>query len=64
MTAEEKAKLAEFVAGLTIDERLALANILNVDVVRCGECKHRMKRHNCQGRHMDFFCADGERKDV
>lgn len=28
MTAEEKAKLAEFVAGLTYEERLALANIV------------------------------------
>ena len=28
MTAEEKAKLAEFVAGLTIDERIRLVDIL------------------------------------
>ena len=33
-----------------------------VEVVRCKECRHRLTRHNCQGRHPNFFCADGERK--
>ena len=33
-----------------------------VEVVRCKDCWHRHRRHNCAGRPMDFFCADGERK--
>ena len=33
-----------------------------VEVVRCKDCKHRHTRVNCQGRGMEFFCADGERK--
>ena len=34
-----------------------------VPVVRCGECVHRSRRPNCAGRHPDWFCADGERKE-
>ena len=34
-----------------------------VEVVRCKDCAHRHKRWSCQGRPMDFFCADGERRD-
>ena len=35
-----------------------------VEVVRCGECIHRHdpRRFSCQGRHMDWFCADGVRR--
>ena len=32
-----------------------------VEVVRCKDCIHRHTRYNCQGRRMDFFCANGER---
>ena len=34
-------------------------------VVRCGECIHRRKgiRSNCHGRHPNWFCADGERRE-
>ena len=34
-----------------------------VEVVRCGKCVHRSRRPNCAGRHPDWFCADGERKE-
>lgn len=33
-----------------------------VEVVRCKDCIYRHTRYHCQGRRMDFFCADGERK--
>lgn len=33
-----------------------------VEVVRCGECKNRFTRHQCQGRRMDWYCASGERR--
>ena len=32
-----------------------------VEVVRCRDCIYRHTRYNCQGRQMDFFCADGKR---
>jgi hypothetical protein len=32
-----------------------------VEVVRCRDCIYRHTRHNCHGRKMDFFCADGKR---
>lgn len=32
-----------------------------VEVVRCRNCIYRHTRHNCAGRPMDFFCADGAR---
>jgi hypothetical protein len=32
-----------------------------VEVVRCRDCIYRHIRYNCQGRRMDFFCADGKR---
>lgn len=31
-----------------------------VKVVRCKNCKHRRTKGNCDGRPMDFYCADGE----
>lgn len=30
-------------------------------LVRCKECRLRGSRPFCQGRHPDFFCADGVR---
>lgn len=33
-----------------------------VDVVRCKDCMHRHTRYGCQGRSMEYFCANGERK--
>ena len=35
-----------------------------VEVIRCGECIHRNSgRMACQGRHPDFYCGIGERRD-
>ena len=36
------------------------------EVVTCGECKHRhdKNRQGCQGRRADWFCADGERREM
>lgn len=33
-----------------------------VDVVRCKECVHRHTRAKCQGRSLDWYCPDGERR--
>ena len=34
-----------------------------VEVVRCGECIYRTSgKPSCQGRHKDWFCANGERR--
>ena len=39
----------------------ALADV--VEVVRCGQCVHRTSgKPSCQGRHKDWFCANGERR--
>ena len=37
-----------------------------VGVVTCGECKfrHNRMRQGCQGRSADWFCADGERREL
>ena len=44
-------------------DRLLDAPVVDaVEVVRCKDCVHRHRRHNCDGRPMDFFCADGERR--
>lgn len=33
------------------------------EIVRCKDCRHRYEmRRNCIGRHDDWFCADGERR--
>ena len=35
-----------------------------VEVVRCGECIHRNSgRMSCQGRHPDWYCPKGERRE-
>lgn len=35
-----------------------------VEVVRCKDCKHRNSgRMSCQGRHPDWYCPKGERKE-
>ena len=34
-----------------------------VEVVRCGECVYRTSgKPSCQGRHKDWFCANGVRR--
>ncbi len=34
------------------------------EVVRCGECVFRTSGDpNCQGRHKDWFCPDGVRRE-
>ena len=34
-----------------------------IDIVRCGECKHR-EEYPCKVYHDDdWYCADGERKE-
>lgn len=42
-----------------------IAAVDAVEVVRCGECIHRRKgiMPNCHGRHPNWFCADGERRE-
>ena len=44
------------------DFYLDISTMDGVEIVPCKECRHRLTRHNCQGRHPNFFCADGERK--
>ncbi len=35
-----------------------------VEVVRCKDCKHRNSgRMSCQGRHPDWYCPKGERRE-
>ena len=34
-----------------------------VEVVRCKDCIHRTSSEFCECRPVDFFCAEGERKD-
>ena len=35
-----------------------------VAVVRCKDCKHRDSgRMSCQGRHPDWYCPKGERRE-
>ena len=48
--------------GLVISEISKTPTVDAVEVVRCKDCAHRHKRWSCQGRPMDFFCADGERR--
>lgn len=47
-----------------VKEAFDMAKADLVTVVRCGECIHRHdpKRFSCQGRHKDWFCADGVRR--
>lgn len=34
-----------------------------VEVVRCGQCVYRTSgKPSCQGRHKDWFCANGVRR--
>ena len=34
------------------------------EVVKCGECAFRTSgAPNCQGRHKDWYCADGARRE-
>ena len=43
-------------------EELPTAEV--VEVVRCGECIHRNSgRMYCQGRHPDWYCPKGERRE-
>jgi hypothetical protein len=45
-------------------ERIRAADVR--PVVTCGECMHRHdhRRQSCIGRHPDFFCADGEKREA
>ena len=38
-----------------------LANAPSIDLVRCGECRHR--HILCKGKSDDWYCADGQRRE-
>lgn len=47
--------------ALSYAETLPSADVAKV--VRCGECIHRTSgKPSCQGRHKDWFCANGVRR--
>lgn len=33
-----------------------------VEVVRCKDCIYRHTRPSCQGRRLDWYCPDGEKR--
>ena len=46
--------------------KMVVANAPYIDIVRCGECKHRVSGRMgkmCYGRHPDDFCSYGERNE-
>jgi len=67
MTREEALEVLDTIPtiGDQVDALEMAIKALEVDLVRCGECKHRASGKMgkmCYGRHPDDFCSYGERR--
>ena len=45
-----------------VDKALGMAAANLVPVVRCKDCVHRRTNPHCQGRSMNWYCPNGERR--